>query len=425
MDRGGAGGLGADGCGSPRPCLWLPQTPPEAALSPPGPSIRAWVSGSFRRWPCRAQADGFLGCGAVGGARRTHPTTREGETGADECQAEPEGAPAPGLGEAQGVPHAVGSFSVFPSRGYGDTHPTPLPRLWGAGNKQPRESRPDSQASGLKILGTPGSPCLEPGGRELESGDRVCEDCQVKQGQSFAQGHFPKPVAVSGHSPRRPSARPEWVCVSRPPPPRPEDLLPVPLCWGHLASSRPSLSCPRSAPAAPVPHARHETSSCPTSLPALSSLLTATQTRDGPTFHGPEPALMGPPPPLLSPDAVALKDPVTFSTGPAALPLTKHSATEKPMPVTSAAKMRNAVARPQGALPSGSRPQRAGGRPKRSLPATGRSPGCPPRSAGSRPPREPPSARPGARWCPQGQRGTRSPEPHPERGRGPAAGARP
>lgn len=50
-------------------------------------------------------------------------------------------------------------------------------------------------------------------------------------------------------------------------------------------------------------------------------------------------------------------------------------------------------------------------------PETRHSPGCPPRSAGSRPPWVPPSGRAGARWIPWGQRRTRSPEPHPEPGR--------
>lgn len=120
-----------------------------------------------------------------------------------------------------------------------------------------------------------------------------------------------------------------------------------------------SLSCPRS------PHAALGVSRL-SHVPACSLVPSETQP------HRPEMALLstaqnqkalvGPPPPLLSPDTVTLKDPVTFSAHQAALPLTKHSTTEEPTPVTLAAKGGNAVWQAQGALCSGSCPQWTGAR---------------------------------------------------------------
>lgn len=177
-----------------------------ASLSPLGPSARARLSGSFWCWLCRAWADGFLPfrrggrCGAAGGARRAHTTTRAGDTGAGEGQAEPEGASTRAWRGAGGATCHRGPSQPSPPAGMA----TPSTRHRLAREREvsrPERAAPDSQASGLKVLGTPGSPCPEPGGCELESGDGVCDDRQVKRGQ-LHRDTFQSPAPSAATRPR-------------------------------------------------------------------------------------------------------------------------------------------------------------------------------------------------------------------------------
>lgn len=190
----------------------------------------------------------------------------------------------------QGLAGCLGVPLSLPSPGCGDTHHASSPRPWGAGNKQPRESRPGSQGSGLK---TPGPPALlsrawwpraVAWGQGVQSSSGETRTV-LGTGTLSEAGRGQRPLAP------RPSARPESRC-------------PCPAVGGasaHHARRRPAHAhpalpgclTPATKPPPPAP--------CPCLL-SRPSRQTATQTRDGPTFHSPEPkAVAGPPPPLLSP----------------------------------------------------------------------------------------------------------------------------
>lgn len=145
----------------------------------------------------------------------------------------------------------------------------------------------------------------------------MCKARRVKQGLSLEQGHFPKPVAASGHSPRGHL-------------PDPSPAVPVRLS-GAPQLITPVAVLPTLTPRCRVPHACHEvSSSCPVSLLALSALATNSHTdQRWPYFPQPRTeGCGGSPSSSAFPETVTLKDPVTLSAGPAALPLTKHAITE-------------------------------------------------------------------------------------------------